>query len=175
VEALNMAYEIALGDSSGLDAALARGATSARLWLGGREHEVALTPDGDAYEVRCDGELADAWVAVAGDSVFVHAFGRAWELSVVDPAERARAEAEGADTAIAPMPGTVVSVAVAPGDAVHAGQVLVVIESMKMQSEIVASRDGVVARIALEVGESFDRGAALVDLEPLAADPEPEA
>jgi biotin carboxyl carrier protein len=161
-----MAYEIALADSTGLDAALARGATSARLWLGSRRHEVALTAAGEAHEVRCDGEVAAAWVAVAGDTVFVHAFGRAWELSVVDPAERARAEAEGADAATAPMPGTVVSVAVAAGDAVRPGQVLLVIESMKMQSEIIATRAGTVARIALDVGASFDRGAVLVDLEP---------
>jgi biotin carboxyl carrier protein len=39
---------------------------------------------------------------------------------------------------------------------------------MKMQSELVATRDGVVARLHLEVGDTFDRGAALVSLEPLA-------
>jgi biotin carboxyl carrier protein len=64
------------------------------------------------------------------------------------------------------MPGTVISIAVAAGDEVTAGQTLVVIESMKMQSEMVASRDGRVERIHREVGETFDRGDALVALEP---------
>ena len=65
------------------------------------------------------------------------------------------------------MPGTVITVAVAPGDAVTTGQPLVVIESMKMQSEIVAWRDGVVERVHLRVGDTFDRGAGLVELEPV--------
>jgi len=98
--------------------------------------------------------------------VFVHAFGRAWELTVVDPVERARAAADQADLATAPMPGTVVKVAVEAGDQVSSGQPLVVIESMKMQSEIIATRDGVVDRVFLDVGENFDRGAALVALAP---------
>jgi biotin carboxyl carrier protein len=66
----------------------------------------------------------------------------------------------------APMPGTVVSVAVAAGDEVHVGQVLVTIESMKMQSEMTASREGRVERVHREVGETFDRGDALISLEP---------
>jgi len=61
----------------------------------------------------------------------------------------------------------VITVAVEPGEAVTAGQPLVIIESMKMQSEIVAWRDGVVERVHLQVGETFDRGAGLVELEPL--------
>jgi biotin carboxyl carrier protein len=48
---------------------------------------------------------------------------------------------------------------------VTVGQPLVVIESMKMQSEIVAWRDGVVERVHLQVGDTFDRGAGLVRLE----------
>jgi len=63
------------------------------------------------------------------------------------------------------MPGTVQAVHVAAGDQVTAGQVLVVIESMKMQSEITAGRDGVVERVLVDVGDTFDRGAALVALE----------
>jgi biotin carboxyl carrier protein len=68
------------------------------------------------------------------------------------------------------MPGTVIRVDVAAGAAVAAGQVLLVIESMKMQSEITAVRDGVVDQVFLTVEDTFDRGAALVALVP-----EPEA
>jgi biotin carboxyl carrier protein len=96
----------------------------------------------------------------------VHAFGCSWRTEVVDPVERSRLQSEEADLAIAPMPGTVITVAVGPGQEVTAGQPLVVIESMKMQSEIVAWRDGVVDRVHLEAGETFDRGAGLVTLVP---------
>ena len=107
------------------------------------------------------------WTAVDGDTVWVHAFGRAWELSVLDPRQRALGGDVSDDVSTAPMPGTVITVAVQAGEAVGAGERLVVIESMKMQSEIVAMRDGVVDRVFVAVGDTFDRGAPLVGLAPL--------
>jgi biotin carboxyl carrier protein len=65
------------------------------------------------------------------------------------------------------MPGTVIAVAVAPGEAVTQAQVLVVIESMKMQSEITAPRAGTIASVHVAVGDVFERGATLVALSPL--------
>jgi 3-methylcrotonyl-CoA carboxylase alpha subunit len=94
----------------------------------------------------------------------VHAFGRSWSLSLIDPAERAQGAADSEDVATAPMPGTVITVAVKTGESVAEGQQLVVIESMKMQSEIVALRDGVVENVYLAVGDTFDRGDPLVAL-----------
>jgi biotin carboxyl carrier protein len=161
-----MPLEIALGDRAATPVDVARHGDEATVFIDGRAHRCSLHLAGDAYEVRCDDRTERVWIAVRGDSVFVHAFGRAWELTVIDPIERARATAEQADIAMAPMPGTVVKVAVGPGDHVHVGQPLVIIESMKMQSEIVASREGVVDRVFLVEGESFDRGAALVSLAP---------
>ena len=76
------------------------------------------------------------------------------------------------DVATAPMPGTVITVAVEAGQEVAQGEQLVVIESMKMQSEIVAVRDGVVDKVFLAVGDTFDRGAPLVSLAPEAEEEE---
>ena len=64
------------------------------------------------------------------------------------------------------MPGTVVRVQVAPGEAVKRGQTLMVIESMKMETAIVAWRDGVVGAVHRPLGATFDRKAPLVSLEP---------
>ena len=161
-----MSLEIALGEGAARPVDVARHGTEATVFIDGRAHRCSLHLAGDGYELRVDDRTERVWIAVQGDAVFVHAFGRAWELAVIDPVERARAGADQADVASAPMPGTVVAVAVQPGDAVHTGQPLVVIESMKMQSEIVASRDGVVDRVFLQVGETFDRGASLVALAP---------
>jgi biotin carboxyl carrier protein len=99
-----------------------------------------------------------------GDTVWVHAFGRAWELSLVDSVERAQAGHASEDVSLAPMPGVLITVAVQAGQVVHEGERLVVIESMKMQSEIVAVREGVVEQVFLEVGDTFERGAPLVAL-----------
>ena len=163
-----MPLEIALSDGAARPVDVARHGDEATVFIDGRPHRCSLHLAGDAYDLRCDDRVERVWIAVQGDSVFVHAFGRAWELTVVAPIERARADAEQADLATAPMPGTVVKVAVEAGDHVSVGQPLVVIESMKMQSEIVAWRDGVVERVHLQVGDSFDRGAGLVGLEPAA-------
>ena len=67
------------------------------------------------------------------------------------------------------MPGLVVSVAVAAGDAVAAGQLLLVLEAMKMQNPVCAPRNGRVARVFVAAGVQVEGGASLVELE----DPDP--
>ena len=160
-----MRLEISTEGGEATEVAVSRRGTDATLWIGGSAYEADLSPVGRAYELALGDRVEKVWLAVDHDTVYIHAFGRAWNLEVFDPVERSLQESIGEDTVTAPMPGTVVSVAVAAGDEVHAGQVLVTIESMKMQSEIVASRDGVIARVLKHAGETFDRGAPLVTLE----------
>ena len=136
------------------------------IWIDGREHRALLRPKGGGYEVVVDDRTEPIWLVVHHDEVFVHAFGRAWRTEVVDPAERSGQDADEADVVTAPMPGTVIAVPAEAGAAVASGQPLVVIESMKMQSELIATRDGVVERVHLAVGDTFDRGAVLVSLVP---------
>ncbi|WP_460865565.1 acetyl/propionyl/methylcrotonyl-CoA carboxylase subunit alpha [Nocardioides pakistanensis] len=62
---------------------------------------------------------------------------------------------------LAPMPGSVISVAVAPGDAVSAGQAVLVLEAMKMQHTVTAPHDGVVSDVPVSVGEQVAAGAVL--------------
>ncbi len=145
---------------------LARRANSATLGFGGREHRCALQEVGAGeYRVAVDGKTHRVWVAVHRGFAYVHAFGRAWELEVVDPIARAQRAAGGGDAVtIAPMPGTVVKIMVAAGGTVHKGQPLLVIESMKMQTEIAARRDGTVEQVFVTEKQTFDRGAKLVSL-----------
>ena len=63
---------------------------------------------------------------------------------------------------VAPMPGKIVRVSVAPGEAVRARQTIVVIEAMKMENELKAARDGTVAEVHAREGASVDAGALLV-------------
>jgi propionyl-CoA carboxylase alpha chain len=56
---------------------------------------------------------------------------------------------------------TVVRVEVLPGEAVRAGQVLVVLEAMKMEHSVVAPRDGTLAELRVSAGQSVDRGTVL--------------
>ena len=89
----------------------------------------------------------------------------------VDERTRAIREMTGAaddvadKTVVAPMPGLVVKVEVEVGQAVRAGQGVIVVEAMKMENELKAPADGVVASIAVQPGQTVDKGATLLVLE----------
>jgi len=80
----------------------------------------------------------------------------------------AAAVASGPAPLLAPMPGLVVRVNVAVGDAVAAGQGLVVVEAMKMENELRASAPGIVVAIRAVPGSAVEKGAVLIELAPLA-------
>jgi propionyl-CoA carboxylase alpha chain len=69
-------------------------------------------------------------------------------------------------TLISPMPGLVVSIAVAAGDAVKAGQALAVVDAMKMENVLRAARDGIVARVAVAEGDSLAVDQVILEFEP---------
>jgi glutaconyl-CoA/methylmalonyl-CoA decarboxylase subunit gamma len=61
----------------------------------------------------------------------------------------------------APMPGTILSVKVKAGDTVKKGQVLCILEAMKMENEIMTGADGVVSSVAINAGDSVNTGQVL--------------
>lgn len=70
----------------------------------------------------------------------------------------------GGETVEAPMPGTIVGVSVKVGDRVKKGQVLVVLEAMKMENEIVAPLEGTIAAVNVSKGQTVNPGEALVQI-----------
>ena len=63
-----------------------------------------------------------------------------------------------------PVPGKILNIKVSEGQAVKFGEVVVIMEAMKMETEIVAPADGTVSKILVKAGDSVDTGAALVAL-----------
>src|SRR5262249_22749656 len=115
--------------------------------LSGHSHEVCVTPN-------ADGKL----IAQAGRFE--------WEAEVIDPRSwsgrrHAGAEAEGPQQIVAPMPGKVVRVLVKTGDAVEAGQGLLVVEAMKMQNEIRSPKGGAIERVLVQEGQAVNAGEVL--------------
>ena len=98
--------------------------------------------------------------------------GYRYEVEALDERTRAIRDLSGAKAGpsgpaplVAPMPGLVVRVAVAVGDAVQAGQALVVMEAMKMENELRSSATGTVKAVLAAPGTAVEKGAVLVELE----------
>ena len=105
----------------------------------------------DDYEALAPVAPAAAPVAVAAPAAPVAAPAAA-------PAPVAAAAGE---QVTAPMPGTILKVNVTQGAAVKKGDILVVLEAMKMENEILAPKDGTVAQVAVSKGATVDTGALL--------------
>ena len=68
------------------------------------------------------------------------------------------------DAVTSPMQGTVVKVAVSEGDTVSAGDLVLVVEAMKMENPVTAHKDGTVTGLAVEAGASVNQGAVICEL-----------
>ena len=78
------------------------------------------------------------------------------------PAAAAPVAVAGGEPVKSPMPGNILKINVAPGQAVKEGDVLIVLEAMKMENDVVAPRDGTVAQIVVSKGAVVETGTTLV-------------
>lgn len=164
-----MAFDYALGDEAHVVHPV-HGDPAASLAIDGQPLQAVLAPGASPgeYTLEIDGRRETVFAARRGDALFVHLRGRTLRVDAVDALERAHREAApgGEGEALrAPMPGVVVEVAVEVGDGVASGQLLMTIESMKLQTAIVAPHEATVSEIAVAPGGRFDQGAVLVRLE----------
>ena len=126
-----------------------------------------VTLNGRTYEVEVEAGkaiLADEYEAYApAPAAPAPAAAPAAAPAVPAPAA-APTEVAAGERVNAPMPGNILKLAVNAGDKVKAGQILVILEAMKMENEIVAPKAGTVAQVVVKVGEKVDTGATLVVL-----------
>ena len=154
-----------------------------------RDHEVSVDRENGGYIVEVDGTRLEVDAhKLEGDFYSILIDGRSYELSIerrrdgyyvrhgasermVTFSDRSRRAREALGVAAGPlkvlsvMPGKVVRVLVAAGDAVESGQGLVVVEAMKMENEIAAPRAGKVKSVAVEAGQAVENGALLMVVE----------
>ena len=125
-----------------------------------------ITVNGQAYEVEVE-EVGGAVSAVPAPKAAAPVAApapKAAPTPAAAPKAAAAAVPAGAATVSAPMPGKIMSVAVKPGDAVKRGQVLLILEAMKMQNEIMAPSDAKVADVRVAAGQSVNTGDVMVVL-----------
>ena len=138
-------------------------------------NDVRIGPDAAAFEITADpdGRLS-AWrhdlrtrglVARDGQRLWVTAGAHIFEFTIDDGRSTRRGGGHDAHALTPPMPATVLRVNVAPGAAIANGDVLIVLEAMKMELAVRAPRDGVVQAVNCRVGEMVQPGTVLIELE----------
>ncbi len=144
--------------------------------INGQDYEVDFTAIGGhpIYSILASGRSFEVSVHPGDEADLWHVLlrGRLYEVLVEDEEERRlRAQAGVAHEdrrtvrIKSPMPGLVVEVKVAPDQEVAKGDVLLILESMKMQNEIKAPRDGRVSAVFVQAGQSVAQGEPLVQLD----------
>ncbi|MBW3603949.1 MAG: biotin/lipoyl-binding protein [Actinobacteria bacterium] len=127
----------------------------------------------DDHTVRCtyDGHARRYTVAEDGDTLWIESAGDVWMLQRQAQLEAAgRSEAAGGPV-VAPMPGTVTAVHVSDGDAVTAGQALVIMEAMKMEHQVTAPVDGHVSGVSVRAGAQVEMEQTLLVVDTTAVTP----
>lgn len=125
----------------------------------GRTGLYSLLVDGQSFEVYAEPRGA-GWTILLGTRAYTVESDRRRGSS-----RAAAAEPEGVWMLRSPLTGIVTETLIAPGDAVRAGQVLLIVESMKINNELSAARGGSVAAVFVRPGDRVERGAPLVRVE----------
>ena len=124
-------------------------------------HEGIIVHTGENLWLEIDGRKHKAVATKVDDVWWVHVLGHTLQFEVVEPGASS-SDDEGGLTA--PMPGKILEVHVSVGQTVSSGDVLMVMEAMKMEHKIVAGSDGVVETIHFKEGDQVPQGAELLTI-----------
>ncbi|MDF1749587.1 MAG: hypothetical protein P1V34_12020 [Alphaproteobacteria bacterium] len=134
--------------------------------IGGQDHSlIEQCGVGPERRIEIDGKQIFYRQARDGNTVYLHLEGRNWVVDFIDPRDAAQVEAAGSDAIRAPMPGAVISIEKEPGATVLRGETVLTIESMKLQTNLIAPRDGTLATVLKTVGETFEKGEVVAMME----------
>ena len=131
-----------------------------------RDATMTVTPLGNGrFEVVSDSKRTLAYAVRQRDDTWVFIDGQVFLVGAGGVSGRRGGPRDEAALS-APMPATVVSINVTPGQTVKAGDLLITLEAMKMELAVTAPHDGTVGAVQCRVGELVQPGIALIDLLP---------
>ena len=165
-----MEYEFRSGDGT-YAVTVEKSGSGFRVSVDGRAMDVDLVAvEAGCYSFVADGEAAEVVVVRDGARRFVFVAGHSFTLEEAGAGEQAHGGTaeeivEGLQTIRAPMPGKVVKLAAAEGDAVEKGRTVVVVEAMKMEHPLAAAGQGVVKKILCQEGQNVDADQPLAEVE----------
>lgn len=149
-----------------VDVGIQGAAADCRVTIGGDDPRTARAKlDGPDLTVELDGYRRTYKLALDGDAVWVGHHGEAWAVRREQRLTAERRSAARGGPVAAPMPGSVVTVEVDEGQQVATGQILLIVEAMKMEHQVLAPIDGVVTGIAVGPGDQVDIEQRLLSVE----------
>lgn len=135
--------------------------------IGERTHTLhASQIAGGGWLLLRDGTRETAYSASHDSERYVVCDGQQFTLTKVDARRRRRAAASAGGDLTAEMPGQVIDVRVEAGDTVQTGDVLLVLEAMKMEIRVTAPHDGTVSALKAATGDVVERGQVLAEVTP---------
>lgn len=137
-----------------------------RIEINGKVHEVDVEEEGSKYRVTVNGVKYGARieeVRTGPDIAVFHPVSKPAPPVQVTPIAPAPSSAA-PGVVVAPMPGTVLKVHVSPGDTVRVGDVLLMLEAMKMENEISSHVSGTVKAVYAKEGQSVNTGDTLMTI-----------
>jgi biotin carboxyl carrier protein len=123
------------------------------------------------FSLILDGKSYEAFVYQGDEDWEVLIHGQQYQVKVEDEREKRLKASAGGDSMVggefhlkAPMPGLVIAILIEEGQEVKKGQVMLILESMKMQNELKAPRDGIMGRVRVKAGESVEQRQTLLSV-----------
>lgn len=169
-----MAYEISNGTRTAKIELLNRTGNKVRMAVDDRKYDLDIVEvEKGVYSILYNGLSYNVELIEGGSSkkYIVNTFIKTYNIEIIDAETKyinnrnQGMEPEGANHIVSPMPGKVIKVLVNKGDKVEAGQTLVVVEAMKMQSEFKSAGDKIVRDILVKEGDTLNAHQLMVKLE----------
>jgi biotin carboxyl carrier protein len=171
-----MAYEISIEHRTAKIELLNRVGTKALIKVDDLKYDLDIVEvENGVYSILYNGHSYNIEL-IRGESskkFIVNTFAKTFNAEVIDAESKyihnrnQGMEVEGSNQVLSPMPGKIVKIPVNVGDVVSAGQTLVIVEAMKMQSEFKATGDKIVQAILVKEGDTVDSHQLMIKLENL--------